>query len=220
LGPYCCCGWQGLKPHAEDAEFRKKWAAIKFHNKQALAAKIKEWTGIEVPVAALYDIHIKRIHEYKRQYMNAVSVIYRYKQIKVWYHCLTPRIGAVCSIGLYGGTAAVPSGNRPIPSNTTGVQEATPEERKKMVPRVVIVGGKAASAYYMAKKIVKLVNAIGETVNSDPDVGDLLKVRCAANRAAWQLIRWLSAWLHSALCTCQHFMGPSTSVTQTMACRV
>jgi starch phosphorylase len=127
---------QGLKPHAEDAEFRKKWAAIKFHNKQALAAKIKEWTGITVPVAALYDIHIKRIHEYKRQYMNLVSVIYRYKQIK----------------------------------------DASPEERKQKVPRVVIVGGKAASAYYMAKKIVKLVNAVGETVNNDPDVGDLLKV--------------------------------------------
>ena len=44
------------------------------------------------------------------------------------------------------------------------MQEATPEERKKIVPRVVIVGGKAASAYYMAKKIVKLVNAIGQKV--------------------------------------------------------
>ncbi len=44
------------------------------------------------------------------------------------------------------------------------VQEATPEERKKIVPRVVIVGGKAASAYYMAKKIVKLVNAVGQKV--------------------------------------------------------
>jgi len=44
------------------------------------------------------------------------------------------------------------------------------------VPRVVMVGGKAASAYYNAKKIVKLVNAIGEVVNNDPDVGDLLKV--------------------------------------------
>lgn len=43
-------------------------------------------------------------------------------------------------------------------------QEATPEERKKIVPRVVMVGGKAASAYYMAKKIVKLVNAIGQKV--------------------------------------------------------
>lgn len=74
---------QGLKPHAEDADFRKKWAAIKFHNKQRLAEKIKEWTGIEVPVASLYDIHIKRIHEYKRQYMNMIATIYRYKQIKV-----------------------------------------------------------------------------------------------------------------------------------------
>ena len=44
------------------------------------------------------------------------------------------------------------------------LQEATPEERKKIVPRVVIVGGKAASAYYMAKKIVKLVNAVGQKV--------------------------------------------------------
>lgn len=67
-----------------------------------------------------------------------------------------------------------------------GLQEASPEERKQMVPRVVIVGGKAASAYYMAKKIVKLVNAVGETVNNDPDVGDLLKVRCLASCAAWQ----------------------------------
>jgi glycogen phosphorylase len=66
------------------------------------------------------------------------------------------------------------------------LQEASPEERKQMVPRVVIVGGKAASAYYMAKKIVKLVNAVGKTVNNDPDVGDLLKVRCLARCAAWQ----------------------------------
>ena len=74
---------QGLKPHAEDPEFRKKWASIKYHNKERLAGKIKEWTGITVPVGSLYDIHIKRIHEYKRQYMNMVSIIYRYKQIKV-----------------------------------------------------------------------------------------------------------------------------------------
>ena len=73
---------QGLKPHAEDAEFRQKWAAIKYHNKERLAAKIKEWTGVTVPVGSLYDVHIKRIHEYKRQYMNMISIIYRYKKIK------------------------------------------------------------------------------------------------------------------------------------------
>ena len=59
---------------------------------------------------------------------------------------------------------------------SSSLQEASPEERKKFVPRVVIVGGKAASAYYNAKKIVKLVNAVGKTVNNDPEVGDLLKV--------------------------------------------
>lgn len=60
---------QGLKPFAEDAAFREKWSAIKYHNKERFAGKVKEWTGIDIPVGAMYDIHIKRIHEYKRQYV-------------------------------------------------------------------------------------------------------------------------------------------------------
>jgi glucan phosphorylase len=96
----------------------------------------QEITGIDIPVDSLYDVQIKRIHEYKRQYMNILSVIYRYKMIK----------------------------------------EASPEERKNFVPRVVMIGGKAASAYYMAKKIVHLVTSVGRVVNNDPDVKDLLKV--------------------------------------------
>lgn len=97
---------------------------------------VQEVTGIDVPTSSLFDIQIKRIHEYKRQYMNLISIIARYIRIK----------------------------------------KASPEERKEIVPRVCVFGGKAASAYYMAKKIVRLVTAIGETVNNDPDVGDLLKV--------------------------------------------
>ena len=46
----------------------------------------------------------------------------------------------------------------------------------QVVPRAVVFGGKAASAYYMAKKMIKLVTAVGEVVNNDKDVGDLLKV--------------------------------------------
>lgn len=52
----------------------------------------------------------------------------------------------------------------------------TPEERANAVPRVVVVGGKAASAYDMAKRIIRLVTAVGEKVNDDPDTKDLLRV--------------------------------------------
>jgi len=79
---------------------------------------------------------IKRIHEYKRQYLNMLSVIWRYKQLK----------------------------------------KMSPEERKEVVPRVVVVGGKAASAYDMAKRIIGLVTAVGAKLNNDPDTNDLLRV--------------------------------------------
>jgi glycogen phosphorylase len=59
------------------------------------------------------------------------------------------------------------------------IKAMTPKERKSVVPRVVVIGGKAAPGYDMAKRIIKLVSAVGEKVNHDADVGDLLKARCA-----------------------------------------
>ena len=59
------------------------------------------------------------------------------------------------------------------------MKEMTPEERKaKYVPRVCLFGGKAFATYVQAKRIVKLIVDVGATVNNDPEIGDLLKVRC------------------------------------------
>ncbi|CAO3635993.1 unnamed protein product [Mucor fragilis] len=73
---------QGLKKYAEDASFQEAWADVKLQNKKRLADWIKTNMNITVNPHALFDIQVKRIHEYKRQYMNILSVIYRYKSLK------------------------------------------------------------------------------------------------------------------------------------------
>ncbi|KAJ9284992.1 CAZyme family GT35 [Paecilomyces variotii] len=126
----------GLEAHAEDKTFRSDWAAVKHANKVRLATHIKNTTGYSVNPSSLFDIQVKRIHEYKRQQLNIFGVIHRYLTIK----------------------------------------SMTPDERKNLVPRVSIFGGKAAPGYWMAKTVIHLINNVASVVNKDPDVGDLLKV--------------------------------------------
>ena len=125
-----------LESFLDDAKFKQEWQAIKYDNKVRLAQHIKDSTGVTVNPKALFDIQVKRIHEYKRQQLNILGVIHRYLSIKAM----------------------------------------SPEERKKLQPRVSIFGGKAAPGYWMAKTIIHLVCSVGEVVNNDKDVGDLLKV--------------------------------------------
>lgn len=125
-----------LEAFVDDKEFRKEFREIKYANKVRLAKHIKEHNGVTVNPAALFDVQVKRIHEYKRQQLNIFGVIHRYLQIKAM----------------------------------------SPEERKKLAPRVSIFGGKAAPGYWMAKTVIHLINKVGDVVNNDPDVGDLLKV--------------------------------------------
>jgi len=71
-----------LLPLAENAAFRKEWRDIKHENKRVLAEVVKRETGVSFPLDAMFDVQVKRIHEYKRQLLNALHVIHLYDKIK------------------------------------------------------------------------------------------------------------------------------------------
>ncbi len=129
-----------LEPLAEDSGFRNEWAQVKKTKKEQLAAYILSRNNIEVNPESLFDIQVKRLHEYKRQLLNALHVVTLYNRII----------------------------NNPAADH---------------VPRTVIFAGKAAPGYWMAKLIIKLITSIADKVNSDPRVGDLLKVVFLRNYA-------------------------------------
>ncbi|KAF9683605.1 hypothetical protein SADUNF_Sadunf04G0031300 [Salix dunnii] len=126
----------GLQEQAANVDLHEEWRMVRKVNKMRLAEYIEAMSGIKVSVSAMFDVQIKRIHEYKRQLLNILGIIHRYDCIK----------------------------------------NMERSDRTKVVPRVCIIGGKAAPGYEIAKKIIKLCNAVAEKINNDPDVGDLLKL--------------------------------------------
>jgi starch phosphorylase len=111
---------------------------VKAHKKAAALELIEKLSGVSLPnKSALLDVQVKRIHEYKRQLLNVLSIIHRYDTI---------------------------------------LKLKREGRADEVVPRVIVVGGKAAPGYDIAKRIIKLVSAVAEKINNDPDVGDLLKV--------------------------------------------
>jgi starch phosphorylase len=90
-----------LEPGAEDAQFRAQWRAVKRRNKEALAALIERRTGIQVNPDTLFDIQVKRLHEYKRQHLNVLHIITLYNRLRRAPHPeLPPRTF------IFGGKAA------------------------------------------------------------------------------------------------------------------
>lgn len=89
-----------ITPLADDADFRKAFAQVKLANKQRLAAKIEAKTGVKLNVNSLFDVQIKRIHEYKRQLLNVLHVITLYNRIRRGDKDITPRTV------IFGGKAA------------------------------------------------------------------------------------------------------------------
>lgn len=122
-----------LVPFAEDQSFRDRWHTVQQDAKQRLVEFKKQELDIDLNVEALFDVQVKRIHEYKRQLLNVLHVIHLYDRIKRG-------------------------------------------ETKNWTARCVLIGGKAAPGYYMAKRIIKLINSVANVVNNDPDVGDKLKL--------------------------------------------
>jgi glycogen phosphorylase len=122
-----------LEPLAENPEFRARWREIKQSNKREFAAFALPLTGVVIDPNSIFDVLVKRIHEYKRQHLQVLHIVSLYQAIKS-----NPAI--------------------------------------RMQPRTFIFGGKAAPGYVLAKLMIKLINAVGDVVNRDPDVEDRLKV--------------------------------------------
>ncbi len=122
-----------LKEFVNDKKVLDKIGKIKLDNKKAFAALVKKNTGIDLDPNSIFDVQVKRLHEYKRQHLNALQIIARYLEIK---------------------------------DNPDG----------DFVPHTYIFGAKAASGYFVAKKIISLICALADLINNDPDMRGRLKV--------------------------------------------
>ncbi|MEM1410709.1 MAG: glycogen/starch/alpha-glucan phosphorylase [Pseudomonadota bacterium] len=115
----------GLRASVDDPEFRQRWQTARQVNKERLAKLIQAQTGLALDTTMLFDVQVKRIHEYKRQLLNVLHAIHRYDRIR------------------------------------RGDDEG-------MVPRAIIIGGKAAPGYVMAKSVIKLISNVAHVINNDP----------------------------------------------------
>lgn len=122
-----------LEKSIEKKAFREKFRKVKQAAKKKLADYIASHKGIEVDTDSIFDIQIKRFHEYKRQHLNVLHIIHLYNEIKK-------------------------------------------NPAAEIVPRTFIFSGKAAPGYFLAKRIIKLINAVADIVNNDPDVDGRIRV--------------------------------------------
>lgn len=122
-----------LREYKDDPSVLEALERIKRHNKEAFAEQVKKNTGIALDPDSIFDVQVKRLHEYKRQHLNALNILTEYLAIK-----------------------------------------ANPNA--EVTPHTYIFGAKAAPGYFMAKKIISFICALGDLINNDPDVRGRLKV--------------------------------------------
>lgn len=139
-----------LEPLADDPEFQNRWYECKLQEKKRLVEYARKDYGLYLPADWLYDVQVKRIHEYKRQVLNILHAITLYCRLK----------------------------------NDPG---------SVAVPRLKIFAGKAAPGYFLAKRIIRLINSVGAVVNSDPTVNHKLRIAFMPNYRVSQAERIIPA---------------------------
>jgi glycogen phosphorylase len=122
-----------IEKFADDAAFKDAWRKVKEDNKKDVTDQALQRSGLVIDPESMFDVQVKRIHEYKRQHLNLLHIITLYHRIKE-------------------------------------------NPNTDITPRVFVFGGKAAPGYFMAKRIIKLINSVAGVINHDPDVRDRLKI--------------------------------------------
>ncbi len=122
-----------LEAFADDPDFRQAWRAMKAANKRQLADYVQGRLELSVNIDSIFDVMVKRLHEYKRQLLKTLHIIHLYQALKR-------------------------------------------DPNAEQMPMTFFFGAKAAPGYYMAKLIIKLVNAVADVVNRDPVSADRLRV--------------------------------------------
>lgn len=122
-----------LRAYKDDESVLKELERIKTHNKERFAEQVYKKSGVKLDPTSIFDVQVKRLHEYKRQHLNALNILTEYLAIK-----------------------------------------ANPNA--EYTPHTYIFGAKAASGYFVAKKIIEFICALSNMINNDPDVRGRLKV--------------------------------------------
>ena len=122
-----------LRDYKNDKQVLDRISGIKLANKERFAEIVKKRNGIVLDPTSIFDVQVKRLHEYKRQQLNVLNIIAEYQMLK-----------------------------------------ANPN--MDFEPRTYIFASKAAPGYFMAKKIIELIDALAKVVNNDPDVKGRIKI--------------------------------------------
>ena len=115
----------GLEKFAHNAAVLKRLDEIKMGNKKRFAAYIARETGVQLNTDAIFDVQVKRLHEYKRQLLNVLHIVYLYNQLR-------------------------------------------DNPNMEFTPQTFLFGAKAAPGYYVAKRIIQLINSLANQINNDP----------------------------------------------------